>query len=91
MSWLTEELAPTQALKYMIVLGALNGAFLVLVIPRFATVGEALGVIAAMASLPLIVLVNTRLESFRTSRLNIFLGAAFVCAVFGALGYINNM
>lgn len=91
MSWLTEELTPTQALKYMIVLGALNGTFLVLVIPKYTTVGEALGVIAAMASLPLIILINRKLESFRTSRLNIFLGAAFVCAVFGALGYVYNM
>jgi hypothetical protein len=91
MNWWTEELPPTQALKYMIVLGALNGALLVLVIPRFTTVGEVLGVIAAMASTPLIVLVNRRLESFRSTRLKFFLGFAFVCIVFGAFGYVYNM
>ena len=91
MNWWTEELPPTKALKFMIVLGALEGAFLVLVIPRFTTVGEVLGVIAAMASIPLMTLVNTRLENFRSTRLKIFLGFAFLCIVFGALGHVDRM
>lgn len=91
MSWWTEELTPTQALKYMIVLGGVEGALLVLFIPRFPTVGGALGVIAAMASIPLIILINTRLENFRTTRLILALSFVFVCIVFGALGYVDRM
>lgn len=91
MSWWTEELTPTQALKRMIVLGGVEGALLVLFIPRFTTVGEVLGVIAAMASIPLIILINTSLESFRTTRLNLALGFVFLCIIFGALGYVDRM
>jgi hypothetical protein len=65
--------------------------FLILLIPGFTTVGEALGMIAAMASLPLIILINTRLEDFRSTRLKIFLGFTFVCIIFAALGYVDRM
>lgn len=91
MNWWTEELTPTQSLKYMIVMGALNGVVLVLFISGFTTIGEVLGMIAVMASVPLIILINTRLEYFRSTRLKIFLGFACVCIIFGALGYVDRM
>lgn len=74
----------------MLVLGALNGVALVLLIPRFTTVGEVLGVIAAMTLLGVRGLIFG-LENFRETRLNMFLGFAFLCIFFGALGYVYNL
>jgi hypothetical protein len=90
MNWWTEKLPPTQTIKYMLVLGALSGVALVLLIPRFTTVGEVLGVIAVMTLLGVRSLIFG-LENFREARLNMLLGFAFECCVFGALGYVYNM
>jgi len=87
MNWWTEELTPTQTIKYMLGLGALNGVTLVLFIPVFTTVGEILGMVAVMTLLGVRNLIFG-LDNFRETRLNMFFGFIFLCIVFGTLGYV---
>jgi hypothetical protein len=90
MGWWTEKLSPKQSINHMLVLGALNGAVMALLITGFTTVGEFLGMMAAM-SVGWVLYLRYGIENFRYSRLDMILIFAVSSIIYGALGYVKNM